>query len=272
MLRSSLLAITGAVALTAAADAADIYKGGSLKDTPIAAPIYSFQGFYIGGFGGAAWADAKFYDRDGFDSFYSSYYNGYVYNGNHTKVGSDGWNAGGTLGYNVVGGTGWLGGNWLWGIEIDLGYIDVTGDKYVNGTLINTAFEQGSGFFGDVTGRIGYLFTPRALVYFKGGFAFFNSDHDLKFSDPYDPYLNSYYNNNGHDDWATGWTVGGGFEYLLTPNWSIKGEYQYFDFGERNFTLVDYYGYAWRFDRDLTVQVAKGGINYHFTPAYEPLK
>ena len=29
----------------------------------------------------------------------------------------------------------------------------------------------------------------------------------------------------------TGWTVGGGVEWLLNPNWSVKVEYLYYDFG-----------------------------------------
>jgi opacity protein-like surface antigen len=35
-----------------------------------------------------------------------------------------------------------------------------------------------------------------------------------------------------------GYTVGGGLEYLFAPNWSGKIEYQFYDFGRRNFTFV----------------------------------
>jgi outer membrane immunogenic protein len=31
-----------------------------------------------------------------------------------------------------------------------------------------------------------------------------------------------------------GWTVGGGIEYMLTPNWTIRAEYLHLDFGTAN--------------------------------------
>ena len=33
-----------------------------------------------------------------------------------------------------------------------------------------------------------------------------------------------------------GWTVGGGIEYALSQEWSVKVEYQHFDFGSTSFT------------------------------------
>lgn len=29
----------------------------------------------------------------------------------------------------------------------------------------------------------------------------------------------------------SGWTVGAGVEYMFAPNWSLKGEYMYADYG-----------------------------------------
>jgi outer membrane immunogenic protein len=38
-----------------------------------------------------------------------------------------------------------------------------------------------------------------------------------------------------------GWTVGGGVEYAFDPNWSIRAEYRYTDFGGFNEYLVNTY-------------------------------
>ena len=35
----------------------------------------------------------------------------------------------------------------------------------------------------------------------------------------------------------TGWTVGAGIEYGLSPNWSIAAQYNYVDFGDKDVTF-----------------------------------
>ena len=35
----------------------------------------------------------------------------------------------------------------------------------------------------------------------------------------------------------TGYTLGGGLEYLFTPNWSAKGEYMYTSLGGKTYNL-----------------------------------
>jgi len=81
----------------------------------------------------------------------------------------------------------------------------------------------------------------------------------------------------------TGWTVGGGVEWLLNPNWSAKVEYLFYDFGlndrDWNATICPIGGgtcssfASWRvFDHDLQVNTVKLGVNYHLTSGYVPLK
>ena len=36
----------------------------------------------------------------------------------------------------------------------------------------------------------------------------------------------------------TGWTVGGGIEWAFWNNWSMKAEFDYYDFGTSSVTLV----------------------------------
>lgn len=58
----------------------------------------------------------------------------------------------------------------------------------------------------------------------------------------------------------SGYAVGGGLEYAITNNWTIKGEYLYMKFG--NFTATD----AGARTYVLTNQVSTGklGVNYKF--------
>jgi outer membrane immunogenic protein len=59
-----------------------------------------------------------------------------------------------------------------------------------------------------------------------------------------------------------GWTVGGGLEYMFARNWSVKGEYQYYNFGNTTFTTgpADITGTRFRNDE----HTVKLGINYRF--------
>ena len=59
----------------------------------------------------------------------------------------------------------------------------------------------------------------------------------------------------------SGWTVGGGVEYMLAPNWSIKGEYMYADYGSSTYLTGVVAGGV---DLGATTHTVKGGINYHF--------
>ncbi len=71
-------------------------------------------------------------------------------------------------------------------------------------------------------------------------------------------------------------------EWLLNPNWSVKIEYLHFDFSNNNRTWnpgISYdggttysYDNCWRFDKDITVDTVKLGINYHLTSYAAPLK
>ena len=59
-----------------------------------------------------------------------------------------------------------------------------------------------------------------------------------------------------------GYTVGAGLEYMFSPNWSAKAEYQYYNFGNTTITAgpPDVVGTRFR-DDEHTVKV---GLNYRF--------
>jgi outer membrane immunogenic protein len=255
-MKKTLAAATVAalVGVAGAANAADLYKGGSMKDAPVYVAPPTWTGFYIGAHVGGFWADIKNRDVNDFLR------NGTDWGWNNNN---DGVFGGGTVGYNYQTGA------FVFGVEADFGGAGLTGN-WNNGIAAHTDgnfwAKNDANFYADVTGRIGYAAGP-ALFYAKGGWAFL--DTNLSVGGNFGGADWSVNNNGGLD----GWTVGGGIEYMWSPNWSVKAEYLYFDFSRNNtswFDAVD--ARTFNFDRDLTVNSFKVGINYHFANVYTPLK
>ena len=201
-------------------------------------------------------------------------------------------------------------GAFVYGIEVDLGGMSLNGNGRANGntswgnnTALGIAAGQNwstpvafdgnaqGGFYGDVTGRLGWTWGP-ALLYAKGGFAFLNASLHQKESvygiwDSSSPCLGLGWCDFNHDHSATltGWTVGGGLEWKVSPLWSIKVEYLHFDFGNFNdnccndwFSQQDWGSKSVNnnFDNHANLQVdtVKLGFNYFWSPipAPAPLK
>ncbi len=62
------------------------------------------------------------------------------------------------------------------------------------------------------------------------------------------------------DGWENGYVVGGGIEFLWAKNWSIRGEYEYMDFGDVKSTNLD----GDTITHDIVNHAIKFGVNYHF--------
>ena len=97
--------------------------------------------------------------------------------------------------------------------------------------------------FGTVRARVGYAM-DRWLVYAAGGVAF------VKF-EPIDGF-------SGPDVDETGWTVGGGVDYMITNNISARGEYLYMNFDD---TFEEF-----NVPSGITTDVhnVRFGMGYHF--------
>ena len=119
-----------------------------------------------------------------------------------------------------------------------------------------TTSHIGSGLFGDATGRLG-LAEGNALFYAKGGYAFY----DAKASVTNTGGLGGGTASTG--EYTSGWTAGGGVEYMFVPSWSMKVEYQHFDFGSQTATLVTGGG-NFGYSNKLTADSLQAGLNYHF--------
>jgi opacity protein-like surface antigen len=188
---------------------------------------------------------------------------------------------GGQFGYNLQGGNGgFLGPNFVYGIEIDLGAIALNqhNNRFVNtplgGTVVGRALDghDDGGFYGDVTGRLGYAWGS-ALIYAKGGFAFLDVGNRLRervfFSDGTSTIFDG---NNNNDNFVTGWTVGGGLEWKVGPSWSIKAEYLHFDFSNNDNNCCGDGFNVFRDNARLTADTVKLGFNYFWNAPPAPLK
>ena len=103
------------------------------------------------------------------------------------------------------------------GLEGDLEGADIRGGYRLantNGTDYRLR-DQAS-----IRGRLGVAFN-NSLLYVTGGVAFADIEHTYVFA-------NTRF--EGISSTRTGWTVGAGWEYGFTPNWSARLEYRYYRF------------------------------------------
>ena len=78
-------------------------------------------------------------------------------------------------------------------------------------------------WYGVLAARFGVAFGP-AFIYAKAGAAFVDVSSSIVDTCVVAPCGNGTLTAAGSlDEWS--WALGGGIEYALSPNWSIKGEY-----------------------------------------------
>jgi len=85
-------------------------------------------------------------------------------------------------------------------------------------------------WFDTLTARLGYAVQPGWLLYFQGGAAWGHTSTNVTFNG-----LQIGQTSNT----KTGWTIGGGAEWMFAPHWSAFLEGNYMDFGSRSGTVVD---------------------------------
>jgi len=211
MYRRILLASVGAIALAGSAFAADLPSRAPPPVYVPPAPIFTWTGIYIGGQIGYAWGTSNTNLGDNFGDYTSfSTNNSGVIGGAHV-----GYNL--QLSQFVVGLEGDVDGSSL--------SKTVYGDPLIGagtgfGVFVPTTISGNLGVQGSIRGRVGYAW-DRVLLYATGGVAFGGFNGSI--STPI-----------GYDSASTtrvGWTLGGGLEYAVTNNWSIRAEYRYTQFG-----------------------------------------
>jgi len=135
---------------------------------------------------------------------------------------------GGQIGYN------WQFNQFVLGLEAD-----------VQGSAANdmfAPFKFSNPWFGTVRGRAGYAMN-NILLYVTGGLAY--GGGRVEFA--------------GISETQThaGWTVGGGVEVGLTPNWTAKAEYLYVRLDDRSYVLTGV-------NNGFSSNVFRLGVNYRF--------
>jgi len=212
-MKKLLLSSIVLAALTGSAVAADMaVKAPPPAPLPL---IYSWSGFYIGANGG-----------------WGSSHNCWDFVTLAGPVFTDGCRdrSGGVIGGQI--GYRWQSNQFVFGLEAQGDWADLTNTRVslLNPTLSTRVRTDGIGLF---TGQIGWAWNA-ALLYVKGGAAVTNNRFDILDTPSGTALLASS---------ATRWggTLGVGFEYGFTPNWSFGAEYNHLWMGSSNnsFTAVD---------------------------------
>jgi outer membrane immunogenic protein len=126
---------------------------------------------------------------------------------------------------------------------------DIQGTDQSRDTIVGPfAFDSRITYFGTVRGRLGYA-PANWLIYATGGFAYGGIEHDVTFNGV----------TASTSKTRTGWTVGGGVEWMFMPRWSAKVEYLYLDTGDINNTVLGV-----PVTTQLRDNVVRAGVNYHF--------
>jgi outer membrane immunogenic protein len=272
--------VLSAFVIAGRADAADL---------PVATPpppAFNWSGCYVGGFVGGAKSDGDMTLTDLGNAQFHSYSGGIVAgrleNQHSWNIGSDSSiTAGGTGGCN------WqpVGSPFVLGIEGEASYIKLEGsafDPLRSPTLAAaTPDVLGKGkignWYGMITGRVGYAW-DRTLFYVKGGAAFVQVEASV--ADACQTVATGCGNwiitTRDTTDTITTWTVGGGIEWAIYNNWSIKGEYMFIGSGHGLTTCgfaADPNGAAvaggqFCFNHAFPgIHTAKFGLNYRFNSA-----
>ncbi len=118
--------------------------------------------------------------------------------------------------------------------------------KSSNGTLYTTWSQHVAtlNYIGTGRGRLGYLITPTIQVFGTGGLAYGGVQAVNSYADSA---ANGIIASSGQLAAApkafgatftgtlTGWTAGGGIEWMFTPEWSVKADYLYYNLGSVSF-------------------------------------
>jgi outer membrane immunogenic protein len=238
---------------------AAVMLGGAAQaaDMPLQAPPvdYSWAGSYVGLNAGYGWGRFKVKEPTEFDA------SGVVFHYANFNFDNDGWLFGMQNGYN------WQSGPWVFGYEADLQIASIDGSitfpaaifSVPSGTF-NTVVDSKLNWFGTFRARLGYSWTPTTLIYGTGGFAYGEVRSQLAF-----PLIGgaptSFFALDTHT--LYGYAAGGGIEYKIAQNVSLKAEYLYVSLGNKTHSfLIANDTYTWR--ERVELHTARVGVNVQY--------
>jgi len=227
--------------------------------TPVAA-VPSWTGFYVGANVGGGWGDHSI-DYSPNDPNTATLFNPPATPPGGGKPPSASITSSGALGGVQLGYNWQFTRNWVTGFETDFDWSGLKGSGSSSGTVVGAfpglglnpftaSVNESVKWFGTARARLGYLPTDNLLIYGTGGFAYGRVDRS-----------GSYVNTSGSafgilavngfsffcatgatcfagssSSVAAGWTAGGGLEYALSRNLSLKGEYLYVSLDSKSLT------------------------------------
>jgi outer membrane immunogenic protein len=256
---------------TMAAQAADLPTRKEAPAPVFVPPPFTWTGFYVGLNAGAAWSmgsrTTSLY-APATASWLGSYYPSNLGNSNVGFIG------GGQAGYN------WQTGAFVLGVETD--FDGTTLGKTFNytspafagttpypGDYLNVNAKANLDWLGTTRARLGFVATPdnRLMIYATGGLAYGGGSSSYS---AYDAQNNFLFTGSPSSS-RVGWTIGGGVEYAITNNITIKGEYLYYNLGSTTFTAsptgliaTAYPGIVATTKYDFDGSIVRAGINYKF--------
>lgn len=300
MLRRILLATAGALALTGAAAAADLGVRPPPPPYVPPPPPPLWTGFYAGlnagyGFGGnnnatvttvPVFINTPLFGATALATTGAASATGVVPLQNHGFIG------GGQVGYNFQ-----LANSFVVGVEADIQGTGIRDSNFQVGavpgafgvthfTAVSTVFVgQAIDYLGTVRGRLGWLITPTLLLFGSGGFAYGGVHQDVMVTTAFPPTaIGALPAFGSFTNTETGWTAGGGLEWMFMPNWSVKAEYLYYDLGRTTFGAgaltrpiatagvpVNVFTNAPFVNARWNGHIARAGLNYHFFSGAPPV-
>jgi outer membrane immunogenic protein len=146
--------------------------------------------------------------------------------------------------------------SWVAGIEAMYDFASLKGDVIDPSNTAATTASKFSGL-GSLTARIGYAF-DRSLIYVKGGLGYSRSERTISDSATFSQSTGTVS--------KFGYVIGGGWEYMIMPNWSAKIEYNHFNFGAYNESVTQLPSGAvfQQDDHNRGVDVVTVGLNFRF--------
>jgi outer membrane immunogenic protein len=260
-MRNLLLATTAFGTLAVSAMAADLPPA-AFYTAPIAVPVFTWTGCYVGGTVGGVWGSSSDNWAPNPAGFPVS---GPAIGGQTSATTStSGVTGGGESGCNYQASP-WF----VVGIESDWEATGLSGSTNgvvnVAGTNNPRTESWSSHWLATIRGRAGYAAGPW-LFYVTGGGAF----ADVRFSDTIIFPGSGTVNASSQTTTAFGWTLGGGVELAFAPNWTVKAEYLYVDMPGTSFTSVNINPALFPSSTiththgDLKENIARVGVNYKF--------
>jgi len=257
----ALVATISTIALTQIVSAADLPRKAPAAAPP-PAPVYTWTGCYIGGNVGGAWS-RQTGDFAGVPAILQ---------------------VPGTIDQNdssVIGGV-HLGCNYQFdlrfvvGVEGDWSWTGLNGSGSAPNILAPAGPVLATGgvnmssdtkWISSLRARLGWVVMPQTMIYATGGAAWAKTDYaGFDAATTGNGFTTVSFSNT-----KSGWVVGGGAEYMLTPNWFVRAEYLYYQFSGASAigsTVPGSGGPAGPFAAfnwsDLKVNEVRAGISYKF--------